>query len=767
MTVTVLGVRHHGPGSARAVRAALTELAPDAVLIEGPPEADAVASFALDPSMQPPVALLVHATADPGLAAFYPFASFSPEWIALRHGLAAGVPVRFIDLPATHGLALLQEEREGRDEPRDGGTPGADTTDEDVADSGPAGPTVDEPTAGLRRTDPIALLAEAAGHDDPERWWDDAVEHGTDGALDLFAAISQAMAELRRDAPEPDALEVQREAAMRRAIRRAEKDGYDRIAVVCGAWHAPVLERDTFPPASQDDARLKGLPKVRTTATWVPWTHDRLSISSGYGAGVDSPGWYHHLFEAPDAPVVRWLQRTAALLRGEGLDASPASVVEATRLAEALGHVRSRPLPGLSELRDASLAVLCHGNPLPLRLIDRRLVVGEVLGTVPDDTPMVPLSQDLAALQRSLRLPAEASVRHRELDLRKDLDLRRSHLLHRLVLLGIPWGVRVDAQGATTGTFKEPWQLEWQPEFAVRLIEASRYGATVEAAATQFALERGRAEEHLGHLAASVEACLLAALPDAVAALMRLVADRAATDGDLGELMDALEPLAGIGRYGSVRRDDTAAVEAVVDGLAVRVCLGLAGAAGGLDDEAAAEMVGRIDAVDRAFALPALEPRRAAWRDALDAVAIRTDVRGTIAGRATRLLLDARVIEAAEARRRLSLELSRVADADRGAAWIEGFLSGTGLVLLHDPDLLGVIDQWLTSVPAERFNDLLPVLRRAFARFPHGELRQIGAAIKAVAAPTGARAATPGTTPATLDLPRAEAALATTLELLG
>ena len=27
-------------------------------------------------------------------------------------------------------------------------------------------------------------------------------------------------------------------------------------------------------------------------ATWIPWTYDRLSMWSGYGAGVHSPGWY-------------------------------------------------------------------------------------------------------------------------------------------------------------------------------------------------------------------------------------------------------------------------------------------------------------------------------------------------------------------------------------------------------------------------------------------------------------------------------------------
>jgi hypothetical protein len=39
-TVHVLGIRHHGPGSARSLGAALAALAPDVVLIEGPPDAD-------------------------------------------------------------------------------------------------------------------------------------------------------------------------------------------------------------------------------------------------------------------------------------------------------------------------------------------------------------------------------------------------------------------------------------------------------------------------------------------------------------------------------------------------------------------------------------------------------------------------------------------------------------------------------------------------------------------------------------------------------
>ncbi|WP_240197462.1 DUF5682 family protein, partial [Nonomuraea lactucae] len=58
MNVSVLGVRHHGPGSARAVREELRRLRPDAILVEGPPEADGL--VALAPELEPPVALLAH-----------------------------------------------------------------------------------------------------------------------------------------------------------------------------------------------------------------------------------------------------------------------------------------------------------------------------------------------------------------------------------------------------------------------------------------------------------------------------------------------------------------------------------------------------------------------------------------------------------------------------------------------------------------------------------------------------------------------------------
>src|SRR5512138_3518174 len=92
--VHIFGIRHHGPGSARSLKAALDALQPDALLIEGPPDANDVLALAVKETMQPPVALLIYAPDEPTFAAYYPFAEYSPEWQAIRWGITHGAPVR-------------------------------------------------------------------------------------------------------------------------------------------------------------------------------------------------------------------------------------------------------------------------------------------------------------------------------------------------------------------------------------------------------------------------------------------------------------------------------------------------------------------------------------------------------------------------------------------------------------------------------------------------------------------------------------------------
>ncbi len=769
----LLGVRHHGPGSARAVLAALAAARPAAVLIEGPPEGDALLPLAADPQMRPPVALLAHAVDDPGRASFWPMAAFSPEWVAIRWALAHDVPVRFIDLPAAHSLAL----KEPAPGPGSDGAPGERAEDEVT-------PVVD----------PIRVLAETAGHDDPERWWEDVVEHRAPGggvppdggtptgrtqgdALAPFAALAEAMTALREaygDGGQPrDAV---REAYMRIQLRTARKEFGDDVAVVCGAWHVPALAARTTLAA--DRALLKGLPKVKAGLTWVPWTHRRLARHSGYGAGIDSPGWYGHLFDVADRPIERWMTKVAGLLRDEDRSVSTAHVIEAVRLAETLAALRGRPLAGLGETTDAVRAVMCEGSDVPLALVRDRLIVGETLGEVPDAAPAVPLQRDLTRSQRTLRLRPEASERELDLDLRKETDAARSRLLHRLCLLDVGWGDPVAGRGGT-GTFRESWRLSWEPELHVRVAEAGVWGTTVLTAATAKAESGAVAATALADVTALAERCLLAGLPDALPVVMKALADRAALDADVGHLADALPALARSLRYGDVRSTDTAALAEVAAGLAERICVGLPPACTGLDADGAEALRRQVEAVHGAIGLllagaaPA-EGLRERWDAVLHRLAVRDTVAGIIRGRATRLLLDEGRLAEDEAARLMGLALSPGTPPADAAAWIEGFVggaSGGGMLLVHDERLLGLVDAWLTGVPAEMFTDVLPLLRRTFSAYEPGVRRSLGELVRRGPAPEGARRGDAGRVPGGfgpgLDRARADAVEPVLRLLLG
>jgi len=687
--VTVLGVRHHGPGSARSVLRTLQKLEPDIVLIEGPPDAQPVMHLAGLPAMRPPVALAVYRPDRPGIGTFYPFATFSPEWNALRYALEHELPVRFCDLPQAVQLATR--------------------ADRDDAD------------AEAKLGDPVRWLAEAAGERDAERWWERLVEQRADDT-DVFKAVNEAMAAVRETLPPPPPREAQREAFMRQTIRQARREGFSSIAVICGAWHAPALE--VMPTAKADADVLRGLKRIKVEATWVPWTATRLAYESGYGAGVESPAWYRHVWDT-NGDLATWLTLAARLLREQDLDASPAQVVEAVRLTETLAALRDRPQPSLGEVSDATLAVLCGGDARRLELVRDKLIVGDEMGELPADVPAVPLQRDLETQARRLRLRFEPSERLLDLDLRQSAHLEQSQLLHRLRILGIDWAEPDEPQRGQLGTFHEYWSLQWRPELALQVIEAGVYGNTVPVAATAKALERAQRATDLDQLAELVQVVLLADLGDAVPALAATLGDRSAASSDVGQMLRALSPLASTLRYGDVRQTETSTVAHVVWALAERSIAGLVPASIALDDDAARAFASDLAAASRALAslenLALLDD----WWAALARVADHDRAAGMVAGTCTRLLLSAERTTQDEVARRLTRSLSRAADPLAASAWLEGLLSGSGLVLATSARLFGLIDDWLTSLPAEYFATVLPLLRRTTSTFSTGERRQI------------------------------------------
>jgi hypothetical protein len=741
MSHHVFGIRHHGPGCARSLVQALERLEPDLLLVEGPPDADEVLRLAASPEMRTPVAILVYPPEHPHRAVFYPFAEFSPEWQAIRFGLARGVPVRFMDLPQAHRLAKPEAaEPEGSDEPEEH----------------------DEPPADRARLDPIEALGNAAGFSDGELWWEHEIERRKDPA-GLFEGLLEAMRALRESRTAPgDDEEEEREAFMRQTIRGAIKAGAQKIAVVCGAWHAPVLA--TLGPAKPDADRLKVLPKIKTVATWIPWTPGRLAFRSGYGAGVNAPGWYQHLWTTPHEPTLRWTVRAARTLRDEDLPSSTASVIEAVRLAETLAALRGLGSPGLGEITESVQAVLCGGAAGPLALVRDRLEIGTGLGQVPKEAPAVPLRRELEGEEKRLRLKRTDEIKLVDLDLREQNDRARSRLLHRLQLLGVAWGTPRVVSGKS-GTFHELWDLRWQPELEVALVEASRWGNTIEDAASGCASSRAATLEDLAALSELLDQAVVAELGATIATVLARLQERAALSADVVTLAGALPRLAHLARYGSARGAAPEPILSIFDGLFERVVIGLPGASCALDDEAAERLAEAIGKVQESVGLLDRAEAKAAWLDALAVVAARETAAPLVRGLAARVLHEQRRLDLDGLLTLASRNLSRAVPPADAAAWIEGLLRGSAALLLHARELWSALDAWLAALDFSAFEEMLPALRRAFANFEPPERRSMGALVRGLGGAGPVRAT--ASRDAELDPDRADKVMPVLAHILG
>jgi hypothetical protein len=683
---------------------ALDALDPACILVEGPPEADALIPFVSAAGMKPPVALLLHASEDAGSASFFPFAEFSPEWQALHWALEHQRPARFIDWPAGVSLALSKQE---------------DVEKLDATDS----------------SDPLDLLAEAAGYEGGEAFWNALIEQSGGQpaeagrhALSVFAAIEEAMTAARAYELEAAAMgegeslrHLRREAFMRMHIRQALKDHEGNIAVVCGAWHLSALRAPA--KIADDKALIKDLPKLKVEATWVPWTDSRLSFRSGYGAGVLSPGWYRHLWSlyaanetpSPEHFAAVWQAKTTAMLRSEGYPAPTASAIEAARLALGLAALRGVQVPGLAEMRESALATLCYGDAVALSLIERKLYIGERVGEIDESVPQMPLARDLALWQKKTRLKPEDIDQEMRVDLRTDAGLLKSTLLHRLALIQVPWGRLVDSE-AGRGTFREVWNLRWVPELSVALAEALIHGVTIEQAAGNWTLARAQASNSVTALAEMIRAALVADLPDAATQCIERLQAAAIHASDITDLMSAIAPLVRVLRYGTARKLPEDALRALIQAMSVEVNAGVRVGSHSLDREAAEARVAAMRGYDEALGLFADEALSHSWQHQLALMVDDDQVAAPVAGLSLRRLHDLRAwalpaVAAAFSRHTTGQELQSA------GAFLESFLSGGSEIILQDRSLLQLVDAWLCELREVDFIESLPMLRRSFAGF--------------------------------------------------
>ena len=404
------------------------------------------------------------------------------------------------------------------------------------------------------------------------------------------------------------------------------------------------------------------------------------------------------------------------------MDASTASAIEASRLAIGLASLRGLPLPGMGEMREASLSVLCNGEEDVIRLVDRKLYVGNGIGEIDPAVPQMPLAEDVAKTARRLRLAQSEDVVELKLDLRTENGLARSVFLHRLAILGIDWGRLVDASSGR-GTFREIWHLGWTPEMSIRLAEALVWGLTVEQAASALLEDRSSRSSDVRSLAGAVNEALLADLPETAERTIAMLQKAAVNISDVTDLMSAVVPLAKVARYGTARRMPEAELRSLVTALSVEINSTVRISSHSLEQEASAARVAAMrdyDSVLHPFGDTGLIHD---WQRELAMMVDDQMVDAAVAGLSLRLLHDQNSWDA----ERVSAAFSRHLTGRTplvGGRFLETFVRGSAEIFIQDGGLLNVVDAWLADLEENDFIESLPLLRRAFSEFePSGRRR--------------------------------------------
>ncbi|WP_432023170.1 vWA domain-containing protein [Streptomyces parvus] len=519
----LIGVRHHAPSLAASLPALLDAAAPDILLVELPAEFQAWLGWLAHEETAAPVALAAVPADRTGAGhagergpAFYPFADFSPELVALRWAARNGVPAVACDLPLADRAWA-----EGGDAPA----------------PAPGAASAPVPGEGLGLS--TALRSRLTGRDGDDLW-DRLVETRAPGSTPEAlrrAALLTGWA-LRHEAEARGGVQrtdLVREACMRGHIAEALANGR-RPAVVVGAFHTPALLPATGAdgtarsagqpdPAAPDPAAVPepGAGKhadaaagaAACTVSLIPYTYPLLDSRSGYPAGIRDPEWQHTVLEAAGDPaaiheaLVRTAVRLCAALREQGHPYGPADGREIVRVAGDLARLRDLPAPGRGELLEAVQTVLGRGETYGTgRAVAQALesvLVGARTGRPAPAAPRSGLSPAVEAETAALALPGPQDAHERTpRDLRLDparsaLDRRRELLLRRLTVCGIPYAQEQEVTGAAGGEgLTTRWQVRWTPATAAMLTAAGARGVTPAQAAEGVLRQRHAAERAEG-----------------------------------------------------------------------------------------------------------------------------------------------------------------------------------------------------------------------------------------------------------------------------
>ncbi|MDI9309765.1 MAG: DUF5682 family protein [Limnohabitans sp.] len=706
--VPIFGVRHLSPAASLGVLEFLNQHQPKVVLIEGPSDCSQLMDLMVAKEVKLPIALLAYTTELPIETVIYPFAEYSPEYQAICWAKKNKVKVEFIDLP-TYNMLKLKQKNE----------------------------LTDKASSFYQlQNEWYQTVTQLSDETQYESYWERHFEHHPKAFREAILHHSsemrlQAEPEEYEAVPDEYAYNWLRESYMKRKIQQTLDAGISAkdIVVIVGAYHVLGIQSDLKP---MDDEAVKLMPKTNALYTLMPYSYYRMSSRTGYGAGNKAPNyfdlmWQHYNQNSIDKLSADYLSQIAQELRKTGFNASTASVIEATRMAQALTSLREGYLPVLEDLHDAVVTCFGGGELAGVATAINTIDIGNKIGFLPEGISQTPIQQDVYQELKKLKLESYRTEVPQEiaLDLRENIqvkskvaafiDLNRSTFFHRLELLGIEFVQKVAHQQAKAN-WAEKWILRWSPEIEIQMVETNLKGETIEIATAYELTERLQNTTDIDQVATIIKWACVCQLTTIFTNAISILQAQLVECNDFTKVAHAAREIAILLEFEGIRQIDLEPLTPIFQQLFLRSTLLVVDSCQ-CDDKAATKVLEGIQDMEyMAQQFDEILPVTI-WHKEIETVAQRDDLNTKLSGNAFAILLERNIITDDQCTIEVSRRLSPGIPADLGAGWFEGLSQRNRYALLSRTIIWRELDNYINQLEDNEFMRSLVFLRRAFSDF--------------------------------------------------
>lgn len=724
-------VRHHSPACSYHLLKTLDEYQPDCILIEGPENANHLISVMTEKETEAPFAIYYFYRDKKGYIdkekgdykCYYPFLDYSPELIGMRYGRIHKIPTMFIDLPyseiliaSKQGSRLLKQDEKNN------------YNDDYLLSSNLY----------------IKNLCEKAGVRNFDEFWEKYFEiHGIYETTQNF--IKQMLTHCYLSRSNTKKEELEKEGCLSREIYMAEhilkqKTNYQKILVITGGFHTFGLwkllkEKQTYKIHTIEDS-MQG-------AYLMAYSMEAADALNGYASGMPYPGFYQKIWEAICDKIEKPYEETVlssiiatgkAVRRKEG-GISAFDEICAFQMAKGLAALRNKKEAGAFDLYDCILSSfikgeVCISTEMPLILL-QEIMTGNEIGVLSELADMPPIIKDFQKICAEFKLKIASTV-EQEITLQlfsSEKHKKISEFFHQMAFLEETDFVK-KVRGPNLKTkrdknlIREIWKYRWNTRIFAGLTDVSVYGGTVREACQNLVNEK------MKKLTSSQEAAMLFTeafemnLSEQRWELLKNTRQILMGDSDFFSLSAALSYFMMLLELSELYQVELNMKELIT--ICTRKLFVLLPSMGNVKEEDSERCIDALKNIYNIMQEKQFLEDKELFFDSLEALLLKEDgnsnscVIGCVMGL---LYGSGRLLEASI--ERMGTGFLSGTRSMEGARFFRGLFSCARDIIFGGNTLISIIDSMIRNTENEKFMELLPDLRLAFAYFTPSETDKI------------------------------------------